>query len=170
MVETYKKIEGFENYSVSDHGTVRNDNSGRVLKPCKTNDGYLRVGLVKNKIQYFKLVHKLIAEAFLLNLKNRKCIDHIDNNRQNNNLINLRYATVQENAQNASLSSKNTSGTKGVSWNNKTNKWTAQIYINGKTINLGSFINKDDAIKIRIQKAKDEFGEYINKCELVINV
>ena len=49
-------------------------------------------------------------------------------------------------------------------------KWTAQICINGKAINLGSFINKDDAINIRIQRAKDEFGEFINKCELVINV
>ena len=49
-------------------------------------------------------------------------------------------------------------------------KWTAQITVNGKQINLGSFLNKDDAINIRIQRAKDEFGEYINKCELVIKV
>ena len=42
------------------------------------------------------------------------------------------------------------------------------IYINGKKITLGSFINKDDAINIRVQRAKDEFGEFINKCELVI--
>ncbi len=71
---------------------------------------------------------------------------------------------------NAKLSSKNTSGTKGVSWNKKHNRWTAQIKINGKSIHLGSFLKKDDAINIRIQRAKDEFGEYINKCELVINV
>ena len=49
-------------------------------------------------------------------------------------------------------------------------KWTAQICINGKRISLGSFINKEDAINIRIQRAKDAFGEYINKCELIINV
>ena len=49
-------------------------------------------------------------------------------------------------------------------------KWRAQICINGKVINLGFFINKEDAINIRIQRAKDEFGEFINKCELVINV
>ena len=47
-------------------------------------------------------------------------------------------------------------------------KWTAQICINGKNINLGSFINKDDAINIRVQRAKDELGEFINKSELVI--
>ena len=67
------------------------------------------------------------------------------------------------------LSTKNTSGTKGVCWNKRDMKWKAQIMINGKQINLGSFINKDDAINIRIQRAKDEFGEFINKCELVIN-
>ena len=110
------------------------------------------------------------AEAFLLNPENKKCVDHIDNDRQNNKLINLRYATSSQNAQNAKLSSKNTIGKKGVSWNEKAMKWTARIMINGKRITLGSFINKDDAINIRIQKAKDEFGEYINKCEIVINV
>ncbi len=48
MVETYKKIVGFENYSVSDLGNVINDKTGRILKG---NDrrGYLQVDLMKNK-------------------------------------------------------------------------------------------------------------------------
>ena len=58
------------------------------------------------------------------------------------------------------------SKTKGFYWNKNTNKWRADICINGKSIHLGSFLNKDDAINIRVQKAKDEFGEFINKCEL----
>ncbi len=131
---------------------------------------YLRVGLKRNKKRHNKYIHKLTAEAFLLNPENKKCVDHIDNDSQNNKLINLRFATLQENSRNAKLSSKNTSGTKGVSRHKGKNRWTAHITINGKRITLGSFINKDDAINIRIQKAKDEFGEYINKCELVINV
>ncbi len=48
MVETYKNIEGFENYSVSDYGNVRNDKTGRILKP-DFNRGYFRVCLMKNK-------------------------------------------------------------------------------------------------------------------------
>ena len=111
----------------------------------------------------------MVAEAFLLNPEKKKCVDHIDNNKHNNKLINLRFGTSQENNMNASLSCKNTSGTKGAGWNKKSMKWTAQICINGKVINLGSFINKEDAINIRIQRAKNEFGEFINKCELVIN-
>ena len=170
MVETFKKIEGFENYSVSDHGNVRYDKSGRILKGSDNGHGYLLVSLSQNNRKHMKLIHKLNAEAFLLNPENKKCVDHIDNNKHNNNLINLRYATVQENGRNAKLSSKNTSGTKGVYWNKNSMKWTANIKINGKLITLGSFINKDDAINIRIQRAKDEFGEFINKCELVIIV
>ena len=170
MVETYKKIEGFENYSVSEHGNVRNDKTGKNLKGGDNGQGYLRVCLMKNKMRCFIFIHKLVAEAFLLNPENKQCVDHIDNNKHNNNLIDLRYATLQENGKNAKLSSKNTSGTKGVYWNKNSMKWTANIKINGKLITLGSFINKDDAINIRIQRAKDEFGEFINKCELVIIV
>ncbi len=169
MVETFKNIEGFENYSVSDYGNVRNDTTSRILKGRENRDGYLRVCLMKNKKSHDKLIQKLVAAAFLLNPENKQCIDHIDNNKQNNNIINLRFATIQQNCQNRSLSSKNTSGTKGVCWNKKTMKWRAYIKINGKTIHLGYFINKDDAINIRIQRAKNEFGEFINKCELVIN-
>ncbi len=168
MVETYKQIEGFENYSVSDYGNVRNDKTGRILKG-KSTRGYIQVCLMKHKVKHSKLIHKLVATAFLLNPENKKCVDHIDNNKHNNNLINLRFATHSQNNQNSSLSSKNTSGTKGVYWNTEKNKWIAQITINGKQINLGSFINKEDAINIRIQRAKNEFGEFINKCELIIN-
>ena len=168
MVETYTKIEGFENYSVSDFGNVRNDKTSRILKGADNGREYLHVCLVENKVRHNKVIHKLTADAFLNNPKNRKCVDHIDNNKLNNNLINLRFATHTQNGQNRSMSSKNTSGTKGVHWNKKNNKWTAQITINGKRINLGSFLDKDDAINIIVQRAKDEFGEYINKCELVI--
>ena len=150
MEETYKKIEGFENYSVSDFGNVRNDKSGRILKEDDARGGYFRVCLSKNNKKHNKLIHKLTAEAFLLNPENKKCVDHIDNNRHNNKLANLRFATLQQNSQNRPISSNNTSGTKGVRWNQNINKWTAQIKINGKTINLGSFINKDDAINTRV--------------------
>ena len=95
---------------------------------------------------------------FLYNPNNRNCVDHIDNNKLNNNLNNLRYATSQENGQNAKLSIKNASGTKGVCWNMKHKRWTEQIKINGKQIHLDFFVKKDDAINIRKQRAKDEFG------------
>ena len=62
----HKKIEGFENYSVSDFGNVRNDKTGRILEG-KINQGYLRVHLMKNKRRHKIYIHKLTVEAFLLN-------------------------------------------------------------------------------------------------------
>ncbi len=169
MTETYKNIEGFENYSVSDYGNVRNNKTGIILKG-RDKHGYFQVVLMKNKRRHDKVIHKLVAAAFLLNPESKELVDHIDNNKHNNKLINLRFATSQENNQNRSLSSKNTSGAKGVSWHKQSMKWRANITINGKLIHLGSFINKDDAVNIRIQRAKNEFGEFINKCELILNV
>ena len=55
MVETYKKIEGFENYSVSDFGNVRNNKTGRILKENIMPNGYLHMGLRKDKKTIFSL-------------------------------------------------------------------------------------------------------------------
>ena len=66
MVETYKKIEGFENYSVSDFGNVRNDKTKRIFKRADNGRGYLHVCLVQNKIRHNKLIHKLTAGAFFI--------------------------------------------------------------------------------------------------------
>ena len=167
-METYKKIQGYENYSVSDFGNVRNDKTGRIKTAGANKNGYIRVDLTKDGITKHIHTHQLVALTFIPNLENKPHVDHIDNNRINNNITNLRWATRSENNQNASIRSNNKSGSKGVSWSKKTQKWSANISINGKQINLGSFINKDDAINIRVQRAKDVFGEYINKCELVI--
>ena len=49
-----KKIEGFENYSVSDLGNVRNDKTGRILKEKENRYGYFEVTLMKNKTRYYK--------------------------------------------------------------------------------------------------------------------
>ena len=168
MIETYKKIEGFENYSVSDFGNVRNDNTGIILKPGIVTSGYYMVVLRQDKRGSTRKIHRLVAKAFLLNPENKKCVDHIDNNRLNNNINNVRWATNTENMQNTKVSSKNTSGYKGVQWHKPTQKWKVDITINGKRISLGYFINKDEAINIRIPRAKDEFGKFINKCELII--
>ena len=74
MTETYKNIEGFENYSVSDYGNVRNDKTGKILQGKDTR-GYLRVDLYKNKTRHNNIfIHRLTAEAFLLKPDtNNKC-------------------------------------------------------------------------------------------------
>ena len=165
-IENWIKVAGFDEYSVSDQGNLRNDKTKRILKPGTSNSGYYYVVLRKQKKSYTKNIHRIVASAFLPNPNNKKMVDHIDNNETNNKLINLRWATTSENAQNAKLSTKNTSGTKGVVFLKNTQKWRAQICINGKHISLGSFMKKEDAVNIRIQRAKDELG-YI-KCMKII--
>lgn len=64
---------------------------------------------------------------------------------------------------NRSMRSDNTSGVTGVYWCKSRNKWNAEIRINSKKINLGYFINKEDAIKARKRAEIKYFGEYRNK-------
>ena len=71
---------------------------------------------------------------------------------------------------NRKLSSKNTSNYKGVTFHKPSNKWMAQILINGKNKNLGYFEKIEDAVNARVKKAEELFGEYMNSCEKEINI
>ena len=133
MVETFKKIEGFENYSVSDFGNIRNDKTRKILKPA-LHDGYFRIRLRNDKKALALFVHRLVLLAFQPNPENKPQVDHIDNNCSNNKIGNLRWTTISQNCQNRNLTTKNTSGLKGVSWRKDSQKWRAQITINGKKL------------------------------------
>ena len=131
MVEIYIKIEGFENYSVSDHGNVRNDKTGKVLKTCPNNRGYGHVQLWNEKKRHTRKVHILVASAFLDNDEAKKMIDHIDGDKMNNDVFNLRWATRFENGQNRKLNKNNTTGVKGVSFDTRIQKHIANIQMDG---------------------------------------
>ena len=64
---------------------------------------------------------------------------------------------------NTKIKSSNTSGTKGVWWNAKREKWIAEIMIDNKKYYLGEFINKEEAIKTRKEAEIKYFGEFRNK-------
>ena len=169
-MEEYKIIKDFPNYSVSNFGNVINNKTGRVLKLAIGNHGYYYVNLYQDGKQFNKRIHKLVAEYFIANPYNKNCVDHINNDKLDNNVRNLRFVTHQENNMNRKLSSKNTSNFKGVSFSKQRNKWCAQIKINGKQYNLGRFDCLEDAVNARVRKAEELFGEYINKCEKEINI
>lgn len=166
--EVFLPIDGFHNYEVSNYGNIRNSKTGRILKPGTNKLGYLRVDLCHNGEKSTQRLHRFVMKAFENNNENKSFVDHIDNNKLNNCLFNLRYATTSENQQNRSLNTNNTSGVKGVSWRKDANKWQVIIRspITNKQTHLGYFNNIEDAKRTRQAKAKELFGEYINKCEL----
>ena len=166
-MEEYKIITGFSNYEISNFGNVRNIKTGLIRKQWTHRKGYKIVGITsdENGKQFKKRVHRLAAEMFIPNLNNKNEVDHIDNNKANNNINNLRWVSSSENCRNTSLSKRNTSGCKGVYFEKEKKRWKASIMHNRKFINIGFYDNKIDAIKARINKSKEIFGEYMNKCE-----
>lgn len=99
MEEIWRDIEGFEGlYQVSNLGRVKRVTTGRVLKGCKDKDGYLRVKLCKNNVGCYKLIHRLVAQAFIPNHENKPQVNHIDEDKTNNMVSNLEWMTAKENS------------------------------------------------------------------------
>ena len=104
--EIWKDIAGFDGlYKVSNLGRVKSLNykrSGKegILSPKNVGKGYSKVSLWKNGKENQLLVHRLAAQAFLLNPDNKPEVDHIDKNKCNNNISNLRWVTSKENKDN----------------------------------------------------------------------
>lgn len=98
MIETWAKISGFDNYSVSDQGNVKNNKTNKLIVK-DDNKGYLRVNLWIRGRCYHKSIHRLVAEAFIPNPDNKPQVNHIDGNKKNNAASNLEWSTISENQQ-----------------------------------------------------------------------
>jgi hypothetical protein len=127
----------------------------------------IRVGNVAGCINYFGYIQVRIRGkiykghriAFLMHHKYLpKYIDHIDGNKVNNSISNLRECTFNENMRNRGVSNNSTSGYKGVGKNGS--KWRATIKYNRVEINLGRYENKHDAAKAYNLGARMYHGEF----------
>lgn len=92
-MEIWKKVIGFENYSVSSLGRIRNDKSGTIRKLQTYTKGYFSVRLDGKNL----LVHRLVAIAFLDNPERKTVVDHLNGDRKDNRVENLRWVTTAEN-------------------------------------------------------------------------
>ena len=102
-------IKDFNNYIIYENGDVfstgrqGNISGGQMLKQCLGKNGYYIVTLYDKDIHKTYTIHRLLGIYFIDNPENKPCIDHIDRNRQNNNLTNLRWVSIKENNNNKEI-------------------------------------------------------------------
>lgn len=98
MKEIWRNIKGYEGlYQVSNFGKVLSMKSKKELKVIRLHDGYLYINLYKNRKCKKNAIHRLVAQAFILNHNNKPQVDHINGDKFNNNVTNLRWVTQSEN-------------------------------------------------------------------------
>lgn len=123
------EIVNYPNYLVYEDGRVFSKKRRKMLKPIETEKGYHIVGLYNDGKQKLCKVHRLVAQAYIPNQDNKPEVDHIDRDRSNNHVSNLRWATHSENRQNTICQSDNQVGIKNISYYN--NKYCYQKMLRG---------------------------------------
>lgn len=123
---------------------------------CDDGRGYLFTE-IDGKI--YRL-HRL-AFLYMEGVFPEQAVDHIDHNKRNNRWDNLRKVKPIENSRNQPISSSNKSGHIGVSKVQSLNKWYASIMVEGRSINLGTFDDINDAISAR-ESASIKYGFHKN--------
>lgn len=126
-------IEKFKIYKDS------SKNCWKIAKQSTDTGGYKYFALYCDGEYKNYLVHRVVGFVYLVfNINDPKIqIDHVDRNRSNNNINNLRLSDPFANSQNTNAI--------GCSWDKTAQKWKAEICVNHKSIYLGLFINKEDA-------------------------
>lgn len=128
--EEWRDVVGYEGlYQVSNLGRIKGQprvtSFGnrqkriplRILRPLVSKRGYYVVGLSRDGVTKNHNIHRLVAEAFIPNPHKKRVIDHIDTNRLNNSIDNLRWCTDKENSNNPITKEKNRRNCKAM-WKN----------------------------------------------------
>ena len=96
--EVWKDAVQYEDcYEVSNYGRLRRKNSGKILKFKKHRDGYYMVNISANGVRKTLQVHRIVAKAFVENTNDLPCVNHVNENKNDNRVLNLEWCTVAYN-------------------------------------------------------------------------
>lgn len=97
-MELWKPVPEYEGYyNASNYGNIYSVKNDIILKPFYNKEGYLMVDLCKNGVTSTKLVHRIIAETHLANPDNLPCVNHKDEVKDHNNVLNLEWCSYSYN-------------------------------------------------------------------------
>ena len=131
MENIYRQIPGYPSYWISESGVVINKEGeekawhGKVYNQCSMYDPV-------TKKMFTESQHRLLALAFIPNPNNLPHVDHINGNKKDNRLENLRWVSRADNEKNKGITSRNTSGQKYIMWDKGKERWKVSIIYEGK--------------------------------------
>jgi len=141
-----RKIPNFSRYTIDPHGNIFNEKTNRCISHIIKNTGYLCVWLYDdNSIRKNLLLHRVLLNTFMDNPNNLPLVDHIDRNKLNNSLSNLRYASHSMNALNREKSYKNKIGKNIFDFDNR---YRVVICKDGNRIYDKSFLKKKFSLEM----------------------
>lgn len=156
--EVWKQIPDFPNYSVSNEGRVKNVKFNRLISQHFDKDGYCLAPLSHKGKTKTARVHQLVAKAFIPNPDILLVPDHLDLNKANNQVSNLRWATRSQNSQNQLA--RGIIPYRGVSLIRSNNSFLSQIQHHGRGVNIGWFATTEEAARAYDAKAREIYGEH----------
>lgn len=155
QAENWREVKGMPEIFVSDKGNIRSQKY--KIRLYVNPKGYV----VANINRKLYTLHRLIALTFIDRTDSNLVVDHINHNKEDNRVVNLRWCTVQENNRHTRKTNKKcTSQYKGVCYDKETNKWIAKIGLNYGRIYIGRYDSEEKAYEEYCKKAKELFGQF----------
>ena len=161
-MEEWKEHPSYECILVSNFGNIKSKITNNLYTQRLRRDGYQDASIylgrnLGKKRRALVLVHRLVAQTFLPNPNNLPFIDHINRDKTDNNVENLKWASRSTNNHNRIF--KKTSIYKGVSWNKTFEKWQSAVQRNKKRYHCGYFDDEHEAAEAYNSKAIELYGD-----------